>query len=118
MTTVIHRHAKALYGNKASERDVTVKLTDGDGTVRYCNGFITEIGSAVYGCSLDPDADYELEYARPDIKLTLINYSGAVRAIEAWMNTPNGPRTVFRQSYQESTVVTSSDQLEIVGPAY
>lgn len=117
MTTLIMNKAGQLFSNKPSERDVTVKLTDEDGTVRYCNGFITELGAEVFGCTLDPDADCVLEHARPEVSLTLLGYTGwMVKAVEAWCNTPAGPRTVFRQNYGKSGKL--SDTSVIVGPAY
>lgn len=119
MRTVRHRPRSLLHGNKVSERDVTVKLTDEDGTERMLNGFFVEIGSLVTGFSLDPDPEYELEYTRPEIKLTLINAAGIpMKAIEAWENTPKGPRTVFKKTFEEVQKAFSSDPMILTGPAY
>lgn len=107
-----------LMANRSFEKDVTVKLTDAKDKIRYCNGFIVETGSPVYGFSLDPDAEFELEYARPEVKLTLLGYSGNVKSLEAWLSTDKGLRTVLKQCYTEPITVLTDEVLNVVGPAY
>lgn len=118
MSLTIKNRAGHLFSNKKSEKDVTVRLTDVNGVTKLCNGFITEAGALVYGCTLDPEPEFELEYARPEVRLTVLNYSGQVTALEAWLNTVDGPRTVISHNCEEPIAVLSDESLILVGPIY
>jgi len=42
----------------------------------------------------------------------------AVKSVEAWLNTSDGPQTVFKKDYSEPVAILSDEALQIVGPAY
>lgn len=118
MSLTIHSRVAGMFSNKRSEKDVTVRVVGEDGKDQLTHGFIVELGALVEGCALDPEPEFELEYGRPELKLTLLNYSGSVKSVKAWLSTVDGPQTVFEQQFAEPVALTAGESLEIVGPAF
>lgn len=110
--------AAGWYSNRVGDREVTLKVTDKDGKTSLCNGFYREVGSAVLGAELDPDGEFEYEYARPDALITFFGWSGVLVGLEAWENTRKGPLTVFRHQLDEPVALTGTESLSIIGPMF
>lgn len=94
--------AKALLANKSSEQDVTFKITDEDGLERLAPGYVVDLGCPADGCSLDPDAEFEMETGRPLLRVTiLLRSSVPMKRLQGWFNTVDGPRTVVDHTFDQ-----------------
>lgn len=118
MSLTIQNRAGQRYSNKVGERDVTIKLTDGDGVTKYVSGFYTEIGMPALGCELDPDPEFEMEYGQPLYRLTFIGYNGPMKAFEAWTDVNEGSRKTFSSCYVLPVPIQDGDAITVVGPPF
>lgn len=65
--------------------------------------------------SLDPEAENEYELGRPELLINLLNYTGMVKRILAWVHTTDGQQVVVDQSFKEARRVNEGDLLSVVG---
>lgn len=107
-----------MLANTEGETDVTVKIETPFGEERLTHGFFKSIGSPVSASALDPDPEFELEYERPELALTVLGYQGQVKKLTAWVATPNGPQVVLTHLFAEPIALLSDETLQVVGPAY
>lgn len=100
----------------SGECEVTCKVESASGKTVMCNGLFIFKGAPVIGVELDDEAEFHLEYGRPEGDLLLLNYEGRVRKVNAWITTANGPQVVLEATYQVSKEVKDGVAIPVAGP--
>lgn len=107
-----------MLADTEGETDVTVKIETPFGETHLTHGFFKDVGSPVTAFTLDPDPEFEMEYDRPELALTVLGYQGQVKKLTAWVATPDGPQVVLTHSFPEPVALMRDETLRVVGPAY
>jgi hypothetical protein len=105
------------HGPKHGEMDVTCTVWDREGNHQTVSGVIKDLGCALSGFELDPEAEFEYEYERPEAEVTLFGFQGIVTRVRAWLGTIDGPQVVLESKLEEPIRVLADESLTVVGQA-
>ncbi len=101
---------------KQHECDVTCMVENQNGKTRMYNAIFAFRGAPVTGIELDHEAQFPLEYGRPEGDLKILDFTGRIRKVRAWITTADGPQVVLENTFQSSIQVKEGDAIPVVGP--
>ena len=98
------------------ECDVTCSVEFANGKSRMYNGIFIFKGAPVTGIELDHEAEFPLEYGRPEGDLRIFDFKGKICKVRAWIQTAKGPQVVLENTFPSTVVIEEGCLIPVVGP--